>query len=187
MLSIVTNAVANWVSSIFQYVPKKLRPSLLELLVGAIIAAGHISDALLAINFFNHWTSYYRIIEYSCFSVFYLAIGWFRLTWSLDTNTRPIWAIDDTICFRSSQNAPGADFHFDHAHKTNRPDFPLSQLFVSLFSIPLHETKHSAVPIWMQLVDKDGNRSKLETARSIVLIADRHRTDNRKPLLLCYS
>ena len=36
-------------------------------------------------------------------------------------------------------------------------------------------------------MDKDGNRAKLEIARNIVLIADKHRIDGRKPLLLCDS
>ena len=184
MPALILDTFANWISFLFQYVPKKLRPSLLELLVGAIVSAGHISDSLLAIDFFKHWTSYYKIIECARFSVLYLAIGWFRLSWSLDTNARPLWAIDDTICFRSSKKAPGADFHFDHSHKINRPDYPLSQLFVAFFSIAQNDAEHSAIPIWMQLADKDGNRSKLEIARNIVLIANKHRTDDRKPLLL---
>ena len=183
----ILSTITDWISTLFQYVPKKLRPSLLELLVGTIIAAGHISDALFAIDFFKHWTSYYKILECARFSVLYLAIGWFRLSWSLDANDRPLWAIDDTICFRSSKKAPGADFHFDHSHKINRPDYPLSQLFVSLFSIAQNETEHSAIPIWVQLTDKDGNRSKLEIARHMILIANKHRTDDRKPLLLADS
>ena len=187
MSALIVNTIADWISSLLKHIPKKLRPSLLELLFAAIIASGHVSDALLAITFFNHWTSYYKLIEYSHFSILSLAIGWFQLSYSLDLSTRPLWAIDDTICFRSSQNAPGADFHFDHSHKTNRPDYPLSQLFVSLFSIPQHEGKHSAIPIWMHLTEKDGNRSKLEIARNIVLIADKHRIDDRKPLLLTDS
>jgi hypothetical protein len=36
----------------------------------------------------------------------------------------------------------------------------------------------------MQLTNKEGNRSKLEIARNIVLLANKHRTDDRKPLLL---
>jgi hypothetical protein len=187
MSVLIINTIAEWISAILQHVPKKLRPSLLELLIGAIIASGHISDALLAIDFFKHWTSYYKLIEYARFSVLSLAIGWFRLSCSLDPSPRPLWAIDDTICFRSSQKAPGADFHFDHSHKTNRPDFPLSQLFVTLFSIPQHEEKYSAVPIWMHLMEKDGNSSKLEIARNIVLIANKHRADDRIPLLLADS
>jgi hypothetical protein len=184
MPALILNTIAEWISTLLKHVPKKLRPSLLELLIGAIIASGHISDALLAINFFKHWTSYYKLTEYARFSVTSLAIAWFQLSWSLDHNKRPLWAIDDTICFRSSQKAPAADFHFDHSHKTNRPDYPLSQLYVSFFSIAQYEEKYSAVPIWLQLMDKDDNRSKLKTARNIILIADKHRNDERKPLVL---
>jgi hypothetical protein len=188
MQTLILDTIADWISFIFQYIPKKLRPSSLELLLGCIAAhSGHISAALLSICTFKHWTTYYKLIERARLSVLFLAIGWFHLICSLDKNPRPLWAVDDTLCFRSSEKAPGADRHFDHSHKTNRPDFPLSQLFVSFFSILEHDGKHSAVPIWMQLMDKDGNRSKLEVARNIVLIADKHRTDDRKPLLLCDS
>jgi hypothetical protein len=186
MQTLILNTISSWISSLFLKVPKKLRPSLLELLLGCIAStSGHLSDALFCIHFFKHWTTYYKLIEYGSVSILSFALGWFQLTCSLDSSTRPLWAIDDTLLFRSSQKAPGADFHFDHAHKTNRPDFPLSQLFVSFFSIPEHQGRHLAIPLWMQLVDKDGNRSKLKIARNLVLIADKHRIDDRKPLLLC--
>jgi hypothetical protein len=184
----ILNSIADWISSVFQHIPKKLRPSFLELLLGLIAApGGHISDALLSISFFRHWTSYYKIIEYARFSLLSLCIGWFHLTWTLDRSPNPLWAIDDTLCFRSSDKAPGSDLHYDHSHKTNRPDFPLSQIFVSLFSIPEYNSKHSAIPIWMQLMDKKENRSKLKVARNIVLLAHKHRTDDRNPLILCDS
>ena len=83
MSALILNTVADWISTLFQHIPKKLRPSLLELLIGTIVAAGHVTDALLAIDFFKHWTSYYKIIEYSRFSALSLTIGWFLLTWSL--------------------------------------------------------------------------------------------------------
>jgi hypothetical protein len=186
MSTLIIDTFASWISSIFQFIPKKLRPSTLELLLGCIAASsGHISQALLAIDFFKHWTNYYKIIEYARLSLLTLSIGWFQFTWSLDRNTRPLWAVDDTLSFRSSEKAPGANFYFDHAHKINRPDYPLSQLFVGLFSIPDHDGKHTAIPIYMHLMDTDGNRSKLEVARNLVLLADKHRTDDRKPLLLC--
>ena len=186
MQTIILNTIADWITFVFQSIPKKLRPSALELLLGCIAASsGHISQALLAIDFLKHWTGYYKIMEYSRLSVLAFSIAWFQLTWSLDRDSRPLWAIDDTLSFRSSVDAPGADFHFDHAHKTNRPDYPLSQLFVALFSIPEHEGKHTAIPIYMHLMDKNENRSKLEIARNLVLLADKHRTDERKPLLVC--
>jgi hypothetical protein len=81
-----------------------------------------------------------------------------------------IIAIDDTQVPRSSSKAPGVDIHFDHAPKANQKSFISSQLFVSLFFIISFRVKSVALPIWFQLMPKDGNRSKLRTAKILVLL-----------------
>lgn len=188
MQILILHTFASWVSCLFSAIPKKLRPSCLELLPGCVIAAsGHISKALLAIDFHNHWTAYYKIIEEACFSWIALSREWFRLASSFSAQDKLLMALDDTLVYRSSKKAPGADFHFDHAHKTNRTDFPLSQQFVSLFVIAQHGQKHAALPVCMQLLRTDGNRSKLEVARDLVKPAHRNKTDERPLCLLCDS
>jgi hypothetical protein len=79
-----------------------------------------------------------------------------------------ILALDDTQIPRSSSKAPGVDIHFDHAPKANQKNFISSQLFVSLFFILPSKMKSVALPIWFQLMSKDGNRSKLRTAKILV-------------------
>jgi hypothetical protein len=79
-----------------------------------------------------------------------------------------IMALDDTQVPRSSPKAPGVDTHFDHAPKANQKKFITSQLFVSLFFIMPSKIKSVALPIWFQLMSKDGNRSKLRTAQILV-------------------
>ena len=189
MQLLTLNAIASWISRVFQAIPKKLRPSCLELLIGCIIApSGHISDALLVIEFHNHWNSYYKLIEEAHFSWLAIARAWFQLLLSLTTSIdekKIVLAVDDTLVYRSSTKAPGSDIHFDHAKKINRTDFPLSQLFVSLFLIASHEGRHAAFPLALQLCRKGGNRSKLEIARDLIHLADKHKNDPREILFLC--
>ena len=188
MQTLIFNSIAAWISALFQALPKKLRPSCLELLIGCIIASsGHISQALLAIDFRNHWTAYYKIFTDASWSWLRLCREWFRLTCRLSGGDKIILAVDDTLVCRSSENAPGANIHFDHAHKANRTDYPLSQLYVALFTIVRHGEKHAALPVAMQLLHKGGNRSKLEIARDLVKLADTHKNDPRPLQLLCDS
>ena len=79
-----------------------------------------------------------------------------------------VLALDDTQVPRSSTKAPGVDIHFDHAPKANQKNYISSQLFVSVFFIVSSKVKSIALPIWFQLMPKDGNRSKLRTAKILV-------------------
>ena len=188
MKSLILFTFTSWISRLLQAIPKKLRPSCLELLIGCIIAAsGHLSDALLSIEFHNHWTAYYKLIEEAHFSWLALTKAWFHLILSVTTNAEKkiILAVDDTLVYRSSSKAPGAAIHFDHAHKANRTNFPLSQLFVSLFLIASHGRKYAALPLALQLCRKEGNRSKLKIAHDLVLLANKHENNSQKILLLC--
>jgi hypothetical protein len=96
-------------------------------------------------------------------------------------------AIDDTQVPRSSPKAPGVDIHFDHAPKANQKKFISSQLFVSLFFIMPSRMKPVALPIWFQLMLKDGNRSKLRTAKILLQWVQRflrRSLQNSKKILL---
>ena len=142
MQSLILSKITSWISRLLQAIPKKLRPSCLELLIGCIITtSGHLSDALLSIEFHNHWTTYYKLVEEARFSWLALTKAWFHLILSVTNNAeeKMTLAVDDTLVYRSSSKAPGAAIHFDHAHKANRTNFPLSQLFVSLFPIAYHD------------------------------------------------
>jgi hypothetical protein len=96
-------------------------------------------------------------------------------------------ALDDTQILRSSPKAPGVSVHFDHAPKANQKNFVSSQLFVSLFFIAASRIKSVALPIWFHLMPKDGNRSKLRTAKILVQCVHRFLKDSKKFLLLADS
>ena len=96
-------------------------------------------------------------------------------------------ALDDTQVLRSSLKAPGVAIRFDHAPKANQKNFVSSQLFVSLFFILSSGIKSVALPVWFQLMSKDGNRSKLRTAKILLRWVQRFLRDSKKLLLLVDS
>jgi hypothetical protein len=61
----ILNQVSEWLTFLLHALPPKTRPTILELLVGAIISAsGHITEAILSLGSDYHWTTYYKMIEY---------------------------------------------------------------------------------------------------------------------------
>jgi hypothetical protein len=156
--------------------------------LGSLIASsGHVTDALLAILFVNQWSSYYKAIECGSFHCRDIIKQWILLCLQLIGGDILVMALDDTQILRSSPKAPGVDIHFDHAPKANQKNFVSSQLFVSLFFIMSSRIKSVALPIWFHLMPKDGNRSKLRTAKILVLWIQRFLRGSKKLLLLVDS
>jgi len=163
---IILTDLAHWINWLLLAFPLKLRPTFLELIFGVLIASsGHVTEALLAITIANQWSSYYKAIEYGSFHCRDIVKQWIRLYLDLIGTDTIVMGLDDSQALRSSRKAPGAGVHFDHAPKANQKSFVLSQLFVSLFFIASAGTKSVALPIWFQLMSKDGNRSKLRTGK----------------------
>ena len=183
--------VSDWLSELMIAVPPKIRPTLLELLVGAIIAkSGHITNLLLAINPEKHWTTYYKAIERATFQWHRIVKKLLALLLSLfDANKDIILAVDDTVVLRSSEKAPGAGIHHNHAKKKNTPSFVLGQLFVAIFFIASDALgHHHALPLAMHLVSKKGNASKLRIARFLTWVACLWLKESKKNIiLLCDS
>jgi hypothetical protein len=176
---------SKWINYVILAFPLKLRPTFLELLFGVLIASsGHVTDALLAITFANQWASYYKAIEYGSFHCRHIIKHWIALCLTLLEGETLTMALDDTQVLRSSQKAPGVDTHFDHAPKANQKSYVSSQLFVSLFFIASTKVRSFALPIWFQLMSKDGNRSKLHTAKILVLSVARFLKNSKKIRLL---
>ncbi|MBT8763763.1 hypothetical protein KFV02_07435 [Desulfohalobiaceae bacterium Ax17] len=72
--------ISDWITTLWTGLPTKLRPTLLELLLGAIISnSGHITDAILAIKPVRTWTTYFKVIENGKFSWLILARNWTKL------------------------------------------------------------------------------------------------------------
>jgi hypothetical protein len=161
----VLSLFAEWVTILLQAVPVKLRPTLLELLLGCIIArSGHITNALLAIVPRRTWTAYYKAIEYGVFSWLALARQWTILLCNVLLPEEILLAIDDTVNFRSSKKAPSTALHHDHANRPNRPKYVWGQLFVCVAMICSFKGRQGAFPLLLRMIPSSGNRSKLKAA-----------------------
>ncbi|MGY6275761.1 hypothetical protein [Methylomonas sp. MgM2] len=78
------------------------------------------------------WTTYYKLIERGRLRIVPLAQALLHLMQSVLPLQTLNLVIDDTLALRHSLSAPGCAVRHDHAHKTNRPDFVLSQFWVTL-------------------------------------------------------
>lgn len=183
------NKFFSWLTFLVRSLPPKSIPTLVELIIGAMISAsGHVSDAILAIKSDYNWTTYYKMIQAGKFKWTDIVKN-LTLLLSEIFNDRVVLAIDDTLVLRTSEKAPGADVHFDHAAPKNRNRFVLSQLFVSIFFIARDKfQRNHAFPLCMMLAPKDGNSSKLRIALFLARTAWRWlAAKKRQVLLLCDS
>ncbi len=163
--------LSQWISFLFQAVPCRIAPTLLELLMGCMVCrGGHISSALLAVRPQLSWTAYYKAIEKGRFQWLALARQWMRLILKRIPNRSIEFAIDDFPLPRSSKKAPCAGWHYDHAHRPNRPKFLWGQLRVSLAVICRHKGRVAAFPLLFRLIRKKGNTTKLDAARLLMSV-----------------
>ena len=124
--------LTRWITFLWQALPAKLRPTLFELLIGAMISgSGHLTDALLAIRHKRFWNTYYKAIEQGSFSWLALAKQWTLLLLKTLSPKTVILVIDDFATPRSSSKAPSVHWHHDHAQKPNRPQFIQGQMRVA--------------------------------------------------------
>jgi hypothetical protein len=139
--------------------------------MGAMVSqSGHLPKALLAIRPIKKWTTYFKAIEKVLFSWAKLARQWLYLLVSqLGIKVLTI-AIDDFITPLSSQKAPSAYWHHDHANRANKPRYLWAQLRVSLAVIGTYGNRHTAFPLLMHLIRKGGNRTKLQSALLLVRV-----------------
>jgi len=170
----ILQTFGTWVTSVFQALPRKLRPSMFELLIGCIVSrSGHLSEALLAVRIRRFWNTYYKVIKKGVFSWLALARQWIFLLLRVLKLEEILLAIDDTCVPRSSKKAPGVAYHHNHAHKPNRPSFLWGQLSVFLAMICVTPYKTGAVPLLQRLVRSRGNRSKLQAASLLIRLFTR--------------
>lgn len=163
--------LSQWISFLFQAVPGKIAPTLLELLMGCMVCRdGHISSAILSIRPRLSWTAYYKAIEKGRFQWLALGRQWMRLILNRIPNRSIEFAIDDFPLPRSSKKAPCAAWHYDHAHRPNRPKFLWGQLRVSLAVICRYKDRVAAFPLLFRLIRKKGNTTKLDAARLLMSV-----------------
>lgn len=117
-----------------------------------------------------HWSSYYKAIEQGKFQWWQIVKKLVALLAELfSSNENFILAIDDTIVTRSSEKAPAAAVHHNHANKKNIKRYVLGQLFVAIFFIVYDKLgRPQALPLSLFLAEKGGNSSKIRIARFLV-------------------
>jgi DDE superfamily endonuclease len=150
-------------------VPRRLRTTFTELLIGAAVTrGGHVTDAILAVGLSRAWTTYYWLLERGRWS--WLAV-WRALLGVLEgLFAPPVWhvVVDDTVVERLSAGAPGSLVHHNHAAKPNRPRFLRGQGWLCLAAVVEQGWRVGAVPLMLRLVRRGTTRGKLGSARFLL-------------------
>src|SRR4051794_21451460 len=153
--------LCRWVGEIVQSSPEAGRLTLVELIIGALLASGgHVTQAILALTPRLSWQAYHWMLEHGRFRLLGLISAVCRIVRREIGERRCFAIIDDTLAPRSSAQAPGVAVRFDHAAKTNRPMFLLCQCFVTLV-VPCRDR---SVPLVTGLCRSSGNAGKIAMA-----------------------
>ena len=92
-------------------VPIKLRPTLLELLVGNILSgSGHVTDAILTVLAKTSWTNYFKPLQSNGFSWLSLCRQWLELVLRYFPRLTITLIIDDMLTPRASKKAPSEHY-----------------------------------------------------------------------------
>jgi hypothetical protein len=164
------HCLSHWITHLLAAVPIRSRATFVELLCACLISPeGWVTRALTAICRRRHWTTYYKLIERGHVRIVPLARALFTLVQAVLPQQILSLAIDDTLVPRSSKTAPGCTIRHDHSRKTNRPEYLLSQCWVTL-GVSVLGLSHTqlVLPLLSRLVPSTGNRNKLTIALALV-------------------
>jgi hypothetical protein len=143
--------------------PEAARLTLLELIVGALLASD-VTQAILALTPRLGWQAYHWMLERGRFRLLGLISALCRIVRREIGERRCFVVIDDTLAPRSSAQAPGVAVRFDHA--TNRPAFLLCQGFVTLSAVV--PCRDRSVPLVTGLCRSSGNAGKIAIAKGLL-------------------
>src|SRR3954469_25099337 len=161
--------LCRWVEEIVQSSPEAARLTVLELIVGAMLASGgHVTQAILALTPRLGWQGLHLMLERGRFRLLGLISALCRIVRREIGVRRCFVVIDDTLAPRCSAQAPGVAVRFDHAAKTNRPAFLLSQCFVTLSAVVPCRDRPRSVPLVTGLCRSSGNAGKLAIAKGLL-------------------
>ena len=161
--------LCRWVGEIVQSSPEATRLTLLELIVGALLASGgHVTQAILALTPRLGWQAYHWMLEHGRFRLLALISALCRIVRQEVGTRRCFVVIDDTLAPRCSAQAPGVAVRFDHAAKTNRPAFLLCQCFVTLSAVVSCRDRPRSVPLVTGLCRSSGNAGKIAMAKGLL-------------------
>src|SRR3954470_22138548 len=161
--------LCRWVGEIVQSSPEAARLTLVELIVGALLASGgHVTQAILALTPRLGWQAYHWMLEHGRFRLLDLISALCRIVRREIGERRCFAIIDDTLAPRCSAQAPGVAVRFDHAAKTNRPTFLLCQCFVMLSAVVPCRDRPRSVPLVTGLCRSSGNAGKIAMAKGLL-------------------
>jgi hypothetical protein len=161
--------LCRWVGEIVQSSPEAGRLTLVELIVGALLASGgHVTQAILALTPRLSWQAYHWMLEHGRFRLLSLISALCRIVRREIGERRCFAIIDDTLAPRCSAQAPGVAIRFDHAAKTNRPTFLLCQCFVTLSAVVPCRDRPRSVPLVTGLCRSSGNAGKIAMAKGLL-------------------
>ena len=161
--------LCRWVGEIVQSSPEAARLTLLELIVGALLASGgHVTQAILALTPRLGWQAYHWMLEHGRFRLLGLISALCRIVRREIGARRCFVVIDDTLAPRCSVEAPGVAVRFDHAAKTNRPTFLPCQCFVTLSAVIPCRDRPRSVPLVSGLCRSSGNAGKIAMAKGLL-------------------
>ena len=162
--------LSQWITRLLTSVPIRSRATFVELLCACLVSPeGWVTRALTAIGRRRHWTTDYTLSERGSVRTVPLARSLFTLVQSVLPSQTLNVVIDDTLVPRCSKSAPGCAIRHDHSRKTNRPEYLLSQCWVTLGVSVLGIGQAKLVlPLLSRLVPTTGNRNKLSIALALV-------------------
>jgi hypothetical protein len=158
-----------WINFVIVALPPRTIASYVELLIGTIISgSGHITDALFEVGHQKNYSTYYYMLEQGKWAWLYVTKQFIRLITTFFSRVQWNFIVDDFVCPRSSKNAPGANWHHEHAQKPNRTKYIWGQQWVAL-GLSLTWGKMSiSLPLLLRLHKKVGNSSKITRAVSLI-------------------
>jgi DDE superfamily endonuclease len=170
--NLVRRCLSEWITFLLPAVPMRSRATFIELLCGCLVSPeGWVTRCISAIWRRKHWSTYYKLLERASIPTAQLAQALFRLVVALLPLEVITLVIDDTLVPRSSRSAPGCAVRHDHSKKRNRPQFLLSQCWVTLgVSVLGSAGTKWVLPMLSRLVPATGNRNKLKIALALVRV-----------------
>jgi hypothetical protein len=163
--------LSNWITVLLTAVPQRSLVTFIELFCGCLVSPeGWVTRAIGAITRSKNWTTYYKFLERGNIRTLRLARTLLQLVEKALNEPILIFVIDDTLVPRQSLKAPASTIRYDHAKKTNRARYIISQCWVTLgVSVCCFDRKY-VLPIISRSVPVKGhgNSNKLTIALALV-------------------
>ncbi len=171
-----TKGYGNIPSELFYYItfltralPPRSMKTFIELLIGCLLTqSGFVTSAWWILDMQNQWFSYHKWLETGKWSYLKVMRQWVNLFIRLFGQQRIYLAIDDSIVLRTSKKAPASQIHHQHGSKPNLSQYVLGQCWVGLAATVERLGKNTALPLLFRLTPEQGNRSKIQVAKTLL-------------------